>query len=109
MSPLVNQFRSALPAVAVCVLFSAAALAQDPRGTIGGRVVDRSEAVVIGAKVQVTNVDTKVTNIVQTNETGTFRVPFLIPGTYQVSAEMSGFKISSLENIELRVADTLDL
>ena len=109
MCPLMHKFCSLLAAGGISVFLCSSALAQDPRGTIGGRVVDRSEAVVIGAKVQVTNVDTKVTNIVQTNETGTFRVPFLIPGTYQVSAEMSGFKISSLENIELRVADTLDL
>jgi hypothetical protein len=34
--------------------------AQDPRGTIGGRVVDRSDAVVVGARVQVANVQTGV-------------------------------------------------
>ena len=85
------------------------ALSQDPRGSIGGRVVDTSDAVVVGAKVQVTNVQTEVSTTVQTNDAGTFRVPFLIPGTYRVTAESSGFKTSSLENIELRVADTLDL
>ena len=36
------------------------ALSQDPRGSIGGRVVDKSDAVVVGAKVQVTNVQTEV-------------------------------------------------
>src|SRR4029077_8621337 len=85
------------------------ALSQDPRGSIGGRVVDKSDAVVVGAKVQVTNVQTEVNTTVQTNDAGTFRVPFLIPGTYRVTAESSGFKTASLENIELRVADTLDL
>jgi hypothetical protein len=109
MLPLANPLRGTPVAVGVCLFFSATVFAQDPRGTIGGRVVDRSEAVVVGAKVQVTNVQTAVGTTVSTNETGAFRVPFLIPGTYRVTAEMSGFKTSSLENIELRVADTLDL
>jgi hypothetical protein len=93
----------------VAIFFPALVCAQDPRGAIGGRVVDRSEAVVIGARVQVTNVQTDVSETVRTNEAGTFRVPLLIPGTYHVTAEMAGFKTASLENIELRVADALDL
>jgi hypothetical protein len=90
-------------------MFSIATFAQDPRGTIGGHLIDRSDAVVVGAKVQVANVQTDVSTTVSTNETGAFRVPFLIPGTYRVTAEIAGFKTASLENIELRVADTLDL
>ena len=86
---------------------SVALFAQDPRGTIGGRVIDPSEAVVVGAKVQITNVQTEVSTAVRTNDAGTFRVPFLIPGTYRVTAEIAGFKTSTLENIELRVADAL--
>jgi hypothetical protein len=101
--------RRLLALIGISLFFSALAFAQDPRGTIGGRVVDRSDAVVVGAKVQVTNVQTAVATTVQTNEAGVFTVPFLIPGTYRVTAEMSGFKTASLENIELRVADTLDL
>src|SRR6266542_4847279 len=102
MSPLVRR-------LVISVLVSASAFAQDPRGTIGGRVVDRSDAVVVGAKVQVTNVQTQVGTTVRSNDTGHFRVPFLIPGTYSVTAEMTGFKTATLDNIELRVADALDL
>src|SRR5215471_2369691 len=102
MSPIVHRFP-------IAVFLSIAAFAQDPRGTIGGRVVDRSDAVVVGAKVHVTNIQTDVSTTVSTNETGAFRVPFLIPGTYRVTAEIAGFKTSSLENIELRVGDALDL
>jgi outer membrane receptor protein involved in Fe transport len=109
MSPLTSRFRSIAVNICLALLISALVRAQDPRGTIAGRVVDRSESVVVGAKVQVTNVETKVTTTVQTNDAGTFRVPFLIPGTYQLTAEMAGFKTATLENIELRVADTLDL
>jgi hypothetical protein len=108
MSPPVRVFRCVYVLTSISVLVSSPAFAQDPRGTIGGRVVDRSGAVVVGAQVEVTNVQTKVGTTVLTNDAGTFRVPFLIPGTYRVAAEMSGFKTSSLEDIELRVADVLD-
>ena len=109
MGTRIDRYRSLPAAFGICAFLSTCIFAQDPRGTIGGRVVDRSDAVVVGAKVQVTNVQTEVGTTVRTNDTGTFRVPFLIPGTYRVTAEMSGFKTSSQENIELRVADTLDL
>lgn len=103
-----DKCRSALVAASIIVFVCALAFAQDPRGTIGGRVVDRSEAVVVGAKVQLTKVQTRVGATVRPNETGAFRLPFLIPGTYRVTAETAGFKTASLENIELRVADALD-
>lgn len=109
LSRVQNNGRGVFVAASVFALLCASAFAQDPRGTIGGRVMDRSEAVMVGAKVQITNVQTAVGTTVVTNETGAFRVPFLIPGTYRVTAERSGFKTASLENIELRVADTLDL
>ncbi len=109
MLPLLRQFRGILVAVVVLVFFSASAFAQDPRGSIGGRVVDQSDALVIGAKVHVTNLQTGVGSLVRSNESGTFLVPFLVPGTYQVTAEMAGFKTYLQENVQLRVADSLDL
>lgn len=83
--------------------------AQDPRGSIAGRVVDQSDAVVIGAKVQVTNVQTGVAAGVNSNETGTFRIPFLMPGTYRLTVEMRGFKTYAQPALDLRTGDALDL
>src|SRR4051794_3964633 len=88
---------------------SALLLAQDPRGSIAGRVVDKSEAVIVGAKVQATNVQTGVAAGVNSNETGTFRIPFLQPGTYRLTVEMHGFKLYSQPALELRTGDALDL
>jgi len=93
----------------IFVFLCALASAQDPRGTIAGRVIDRLDSVDVGAKVQVANVQTAVRATVLTNDAGAFTVPFRIPGTYRVTAEMAGFKTASLENVELRVADTLNL
>jgi len=37
------------------------------------------------------------------------RIPFLLPGTYRLTAEMAGFKTYAQESVPLRVADSLDL
>ena len=83
--------------------------AQDARGTIGGRVADAQDAAIASAKVTATNQETGVVATSSSNDAGTFRLPFLLPGTYKVTAEMAGFKTYVQNQIELRVADNLDL
>src|SRR5437588_9781693 len=95
--------------VAFFLTASVLLFAQDPRGSISGRVVDKSDAVLVGAKVQAVNVQTGVTAVATSNETGTFRVPFLVPGTYRLTVEATGFKTYSQPALELRTGDTLDL
>src|SRR5262245_38568568 len=76
-------------------LLSSAALslyAQEARGTITGKVRDASQGVVPGANVKITNVAMGTNVSVKTNEAGLYYAPFLIPGTYQVLVETSGFK-----------------
>jgi hypothetical protein len=84
-------------------------LAQEARGTIIGRVTDPSGAVVAGAKIQTTNVATNTGGSSVTNEQGNYEIPYLLPGTYRVSAEQTGFKKSVREGIELRVNDRMTL
>src|SRR5207302_6964218 len=55
------------------------------------------------------NVETGVAVGVKTNETGTFRIPFLLPGKYGLTVEMAGFKTYSQPRLELRIGDALDL
>ncbi len=45
---------------------------------------------------------------VVTNEVGFYQVPYLIPGTYQVTAELQGFKKAARE-VEVRIADRLEV
>ncbi len=84
-------------------------LAQDARGTIGGRVIDAQNASIAGARVSATNQETGIVVSATTNEAGTFRLPFLAPGKYRMAAEMSGFRTYAQRDIEVRVGDTLDL
>ena len=83
--------------------------AQDARGSIGGRVTDAQEAVIAGAQVVVTNQATGVAASAATNETGTFRIPFLLPGNYRIAVESSGFRSYVQTDVELRMTDSLDL
>lgn len=83
--------------------------AQEARGTIIGRVTDPSGAVVAGGKIQATNVATNTGGSSVTNEQGNYEIPYLLPGTYRVSAEQTGFKKSVREGIELRVNDRMTL
>lgn len=66
--------------------------AQDNRGAIQGTLRDPSGAVVPGAEVQITNLDTNVSNRVKSNDQGYYEVPFLIPGKYKLTVSAAGFK-----------------
>ena len=85
----------------------AAVAAQEARGTIQGRVVDASGAAVPGATVEVLNIATGVVTPSTSNEEGSYRVPFLIPGNYTVTVMLTGFSKFVSEPIEVHVADLL--
>jgi hypothetical protein len=67
-------------------------LAQVPTGTIVGTVTDPQGAVVIKAKVSITNKDTGAARVVETKSDGSYSAPLLPPGNYDVRAEAPGFK-----------------
>jgi hypothetical protein len=95
-------------AIATFALAPATAAAQEARGTVMGTVRDASGGVIPGATVTITNVAMGTEVTVITNEVGFFQAPYLIPGTYQVAAELSGFKKAARE-VELRIADRLEV
>ncbi len=76
-----------------CVLgCAAAALAQEYRGTILGRVTDPAGAAIVSAKVTVTNEATNVSASTVSAADGAYLVPFLNPGRYRVEVEATGFR-----------------
>ena len=81
--------------------------AQEARGTITGTVLDSSKGVLPGAQVTVTNVSMGTDVSVITNDEGFFQATYLIPGTYRISVELSGFRTLVREGIEVRVGDRL--
>ncbi len=86
----------------VCALLALQSLgAQEITGSISGEVRDTSGSVMPGVKVTVLNTGTNISKIVTTGPSGTYRVPFLIFGTYSVTAELAGFKTSRAQNISV--------
>ncbi|HZT28886.1 MAG TPA: TonB-dependent receptor [Bryobacteraceae bacterium] len=88
------MFRSAL--LLVCFGLPACLSAQVlPVGSVDGTVKDPSGALLTGIQVTLRNVDTGVSRNTLTNESGYYFFPLVNPGTYDVSAEKTGFKKGS--------------
>ncbi len=94
-------------AVLCCFLAMEPAAAQEFRATITGRVVDSSQAVVPGAKVEVTNVATNEVTSVTSDNSGNYTAAFLRPGSYTVSAEAAGFKKLSRTGIVVTIGQVV--
>ena len=85
------------------------AAAQTTTSTIAGLVKDDSGAVVPGAAVTVTNVESGVTTAAVTNEAGLYRVSGLIPGPYRVEIEAKGFQKTMRTGIVVQISQTLQV
>src|SRR5712672_2709312 len=94
----------ALTFIALIVLAAPPGRAQTFRGTILGTVADATGGVVPGAMVTVHNVDTGLLRNTETQADGSYRVPELPIGTYDVSVEKSGFQTSITSSVRVDVA-----
>ena len=89
------------------VLSAAAGLGQETRGSILGRVMDTSGAVIPGVAVHATNKSNNMTVSAESNAEGNYTLPYLLPGMYTLRAELAGFKAFARENIEVRIDDRI--
>ena len=92
--------------VAVVLSLTHIAGAQEFRATVRGQVVDASNAGVPGATVTVQNKQTSEVATTTTNAEGNYTVPFIRPGTYILTVELSGFQKSIRDNLTLEVNQT---
>jgi hypothetical protein len=95
---------------AILALIVAAALAvpgfAQTFGEITGVVTDPSGAVVANATVTVTNPATNFTRKVTTNASGNYSFPALLPGLYNIRAEVEGFRAEARTGVTLEVQQT---
>src|SRR2546426_5508621 len=80
---------------------------QNIRGAIVGNVTDSSGAVIPGAQITVTNQGTGIAVKTTTDAAGTYTVPDLLAGTYQVNVTNQGFKTSQFSGIRLLTGQTV--
>src|SRR2546425_3852240 len=94
-----------LGASALTVTNNSEALAQisSSTGAIQGTVIDPHGAVVLGAKVVITNTATGVRAEGATLSDGIYIFPLIPPGTYKVEIEAQGFRRAVLPNIVVDV------
>ena len=94
---------------ALLLLFAAALplFSQSYTGRILGSVHDKSEAVMVGATVVITDVQRGVSRTLITDDAGEYVAPDLLPGIYKVVAQYKGFKTYERTNIELEVASNI--
>ncbi|HZT32619.1 MAG TPA: TonB-dependent receptor [Bryobacteraceae bacterium] len=91
-------------AICACSVFG-----QSDRGTITGRVMDPTSAVVPGAKVEAVHQGTQVKYTAHTNEAGVYSIQQLPVGRYDVSVEAAGFTRYLHKDVDINVAQTVTL
>ena len=82
--------------------------AQQTRASVGGRVVDDTGGVIPGVNVGATNTGTGVEVPTVTNDTGAYRIDYLLPGSYELSASLPGFKTIT-RTLNLATGDALTI
>src|ERR1700739_638176 len=90
------SFRILLASRLICVtaivlVTGSACLAQVAGGTVSGGVRDSSGRAIAGAQVAVKNSDMSILRSIDADKYGTYVVPNLVAGTYQISASKEGF------------------
>ncbi|HEU4712067.1 MAG TPA: TonB-dependent receptor [Pyrinomonadaceae bacterium] len=88
--------------IVLTFLFALPLSAQTLRATVRGTIYDPNRAVIPGASITVTNVDTKESRTVTSGDNGEYAVSSLLPGRYQLDVEGSGF-VKLSQQIELLV------
>ncbi len=76
-------------------------------GDIRGSLYDSAGAVMSDCKITITNQDTNQVRIVTTNSVGAYDAPDLVPGTYSVTAEKTGFQTTVRKDIVLQVGQAV--
>ena len=83
--------------------------AQSTSASLTGRVIDRSKAVITGAKIAGINTGTGVGYDTASNASGDYDLPDLPPGTYRLEIEKTGFKKLIKPDVVLHVQDAFEI
>jgi carboxypeptidase family protein len=95
--------RNFLVCLVVFLLSTACAWAQSGTTSLRGVVLDKTGALITGAKVTVVSHGQSLRREMQTNNSGEYEFLALTPGSYTLTVEKSGFRRFEQNNIELLV------
>ncbi len=91
------------------VSLAAPAFGQRTTASIRGTIEDQTGVPIPGVAVTATNTETGTTRDAFTNESGNYSLPALQVGTWNLSAELDGFKTAAVNGIGLNVADVREV
>jgi hypothetical protein len=106
---LFHAVAAPLSAAILVLAFSTQGFAQSERARIIGTVTDPQGAVVLGAKVTVTNVATGTQTTSTTDQEGRYQALELPIGSYKVKVEREGFKTTETSAYTLEINQVLRL
>src|SRR5215469_1355249 len=98
-----------LLSVVCLVAFTRVLCAQSTNASLSGRVTDASKARIAGARIAAISSATNIHDETTTNSTGEYYLPSLLPGTYRIEVEKTGFKKLVRPDVTLHVQDGLNL
>src|SRR5215470_16631781 len=94
---------AALCAIFLAMFLTSSGLGQQVFGSIYGTVTDATGSAVPNAKVTITDQDKGTRSEVISNESGNYSKGNLIPGTYMVEVEVTGFRKAVSRDITVNV------
>lgn len=95
--------------VILAVLAASSLWAQNGNGQIGGSVTDNTRAAIPGVSVTARNVATNVVTSTVTSSDGLFNLLSLVPGSYEVTAEKTGFDKATVTNVTVDLSATANV
>ena len=96
--------RSTIVMVGALALICAALGMAQTNATLTGTVSDGTGAVIPGAEIVIMNMETGESYTTATNEAGSYTIPFIKPGTFELIVTTAGFKQYTREGIRLDTA-----
>jgi len=104
-----NKNAAFAPAIVLAMLFVCQTPVWGQNAVVSGRVTDTSGGVIQSVTVELTNRATQVKLPTVTNEEGIFIFPSVPPGSYEVSAGITGFNTSRIDSVTLEVGQSKTL
>ncbi len=100
---------SALLSLLISLSTAAPSFSQSTYATVSGTIQDSTGAVIPGVTVKSTNTATGVVTTLLSNDSGAYSFASLLPGTYKVSAELTGFQPQTFTDVRLGNAEQIRL
>lgn len=99
------SFKHLFVCCALLLGWATPAHAQFETGSITGTVQDKSGGVLPGVTVTLRNVDTNVSQVTTTNDSGAYEFFTLRVGRYEIKAELAGFSAATVQDIALAIGN----